>query len=118
MAVKIRLARHGSKKRPYYRVVVADSRSPRDGRLIEEVGRYNPLTTPKTIDLDIEKINDWQSKGAQLTDAVKALVKAAEEGPKAETAVKKSKKQLAKEAEEAKRAAEAAAAEAAEATEE
>ena len=70
MAVKIRLARHGSKKRPYYRVVVADSRSPRDGRLIEEVGRYNPLTNPKTIDLDIEKINDWQSKGAQLTDAV------------------------------------------------
>ncbi len=98
MAVKIRLARHGSKKRPYYRVVVANSRSPRDGRLIEEVGRYNPLTNPKVIDLDLEKINDWQAKGAQLTDAVKALVKAAEEGPKTETVVKKSKKQLAKEA--------------------
>ena len=94
MAVKIRLARHGSKKRPYYRVVVADSRSPRDGRLIEEVGRYNPLTTPKTINLDLEKIADWQTKGAQLTDAVAAL--------------------LAREAEEAKKAAEAAA----EATEE
>ncbi len=104
MAVKIRLARHGSKKRPYYRVVVADSRSPRDGRFIEEVGRYNPLTSPKTISLDIEKINEWKSKGAQLTDAVVALMKAAEEGPKVETEVKKSKKQLAKEAEAAKAA--------------
>ncbi len=111
MAVKIRLARHGSKKRPYYRVVVANSRSPRDGRLIEEVGRYNPLTNPKVIDLDLEKIADWQAKGAQLTDAVKALVKAAEEGPKADTAVKKSKKQLAKEAAAAKAAAEAEGAE-------
>ena len=117
MAVKIRLARHGSKKRPYYRVVVADSRSPRDGRLIEEVGRYHPLTTPKTINLDLEKIADWQTKGAQLTDAVAALVKAANEGEKAAAAPKKSKTQLAREAEEAKKAAEAAA-EAAEATEE
>ncbi|MBM6952256.1 30S ribosomal protein S16 [Enorma phocaeensis] len=108
MAVKIRLARHGSHKRPYYRVVVANSRSPRDGRFIEEVGRYNPLTNPKTINLDLEKIADWQSKGAQLTDAVAALVKAAEEGPKTEVAVKKSKKQLAKEAEAAKAAAEGA----------
>ncbi len=98
MAVKIRLARHGSKKRPYYRVVVANSRSPRDGRLIEEVGRYNPLTSPKTIDLDLEKIAEWQGKGAQLTDAVAALVKAAQEGPKAPAEAKKSKKQLAKEA--------------------
>ena len=104
MAVKIRLARHGAKKRPYYRVVVADSRAPRDGRIIEEVGRYNP----KTINLDLEKIADWQSKGAQLTDAVAALVKAANEGEKTETVVKKSKKQLAKEAEAAKAAAEAA----------
>ena len=101
MAVKIRLARHGAKKRPYYRVVVADSRAPRDGRIIEEVGRYNPMTAPKTINLDLEKIADWQSKGAQLTDAVAALVKAANE-------VKKPKKQLAKEAEAAKAAAEAA----------
>ena len=81
MAVKIRLARHGSKKRPYYRVVVADARAPRDGRLIEEVGRYNPLTTPKTIDLDLEKISDWQTKGAQLTDAVKALDEGGRGGP-------------------------------------
>ena len=101
MAVKIRLARHGAKKRPYYRVVVA-------GRIIEEVGRYNPMTAPKTINLDLEKIADWQSKGAQLTDAVAALVKAANEGEKTETVVKKSKKQLAKEAEAAKAAAEAA----------
>ena len=117
MAVKIRLARHGSKKRPYYRVVVADSRTRRDGRPIEEVGRYNPMTTPKTISLDLEKIADWQSKGAQLTDAVAALVKAANEGEKA-AAPKKSKKQLAKEAEEAARKAEEEAAAAAEATEE
>ncbi len=108
MAVKIRLARHGAKKRPYYRVVVADSRAPRDGRIIEEVGRYNPMTAPKTINLDLEMIADWQSKGAQLTDAVAALVKAANEGEKTETVVKKSKKQLAKEAEAAKAAAEAA----------
>ena len=97
-----------AKKRPYYRVVVADSRAPRDGRIIEEVGRYNPMTAPKTINLDLEKIADWQSKGAQLTDAVAALVKAANEGEKTETVVKKSKKQLAKEAEAAKAAAEAA----------
>ena len=114
MAVKIRLARHGSKKRPYYRVVVADARSPRDGRFIEEVGRYNPLTTPKTISLDLEKIADWQVKGAQLTDAVAALVKAANEGEKTAVEPKKSKKQLAKEA----KAAEEAAAAAAEASEE
>lgn len=105
MAVKIRLARHGSHKRPYYRVVVANSRSPRDGRFIEEVGRYNPLTTPKTINLDLEKIADWQAKGAQLTDAVAALVKAANEGEKAAEAPKKSKKQLAREAAEAEAAA-------------
>lgn len=117
MAVKIRLARHGSKKRPYYRVVVADSRTRRDGRPIEEVGRYNPMTTPKTISLDLEKIADWQSKGAQLTDAVAALVKAANEGEKA-AAPKKSKKQLAREAEEAARKAEEEAAAAAEASEE
>ena len=108
MAVKIRLARHGAKKRPYYRVVVADSRAPRDGRIIEEVGRYNPMTAPKTINLDREKIADRQAKGAQLTEAVAALVKAANEGEKTETVVKKSKKQLAKEAEAAKAAAEAA----------
>lgn len=117
MAVKIRLARHGSKKRPYYRVVVTDSRTRRDGRPIEEVGRYNPMTNPKVISLDLEKIADWQSKGAQLSDAVAALIKAANEGEKAAAAPKKSKKQLAKEAEAAKQAEEAAAEAAAEAEE-
>ena len=75
MAVRIRLARVGSKKNPIYRVVVADSRSPRDGRFIEIVGRYNPQTQPSTIDLDAEKIKDWVSKGAQPTDSVRRLMK-------------------------------------------
>jgi small subunit ribosomal protein S16 len=76
MAARIRLARVGSKKNPIYRVVVADSRSPRDGRFIEIVGRYNPQTQPSTIDLDAEKIEDWISKGAQPTDSVRRLMKA------------------------------------------
>jgi small subunit ribosomal protein S16 len=76
MATKIRLARVGSKKNPIYRVVVADSRSPRDGRFIEIVGRYNPQTDPSTIELDQEKIRDWISKGAQPTDSVRRLLKA------------------------------------------
>jgi small subunit ribosomal protein S16 len=76
MAARIRLARVGSKKNPIYRVVVADSRSPRDGRFIEIVGRYNPQTQPSTIDLDVDKINDWISKGAQPSDSVKRLMKA------------------------------------------
>lgn len=75
MAARIRLARVGSKKNPIYRVVVADSRSPRDGRFIEIVGRYNPQTQPSTIDLDGEKIQDWISKGAQPTDSVRRLMK-------------------------------------------
>ena len=75
MAAKIRLARVGSKKNPIYRVVVADSRSPRDGRFIEIVGRYNPQTDPSTIVLDEAKIKDWVSKGAQPTDPVKRLMK-------------------------------------------
>ena len=75
MAAKIRLARVGSKKNPIYRVVVADSRSPRDGRFIEIVGRYNPQTQPSTIDLDAEKIQDWISKGAQPTNSVRRLMK-------------------------------------------
>jgi small subunit ribosomal protein S16 len=76
LAAKIRLARVGSKKNPIYRVVVADSRSPRDGRFIEIVGRYNPQTEPSTIDFDEAKIKDWLAKGAQPTDAVKRLLKA------------------------------------------
>ena len=76
MATRIRLARIGSKKNPIYRVVVADSRSPRDGRFIEIVGRYNPQTNPSTIELNEEKVRDWISKGAQPTDPVKRLLKA------------------------------------------
>ena len=76
MAVKIRLTRVGSKKNPIYRVVVADSRSPRDGRFIEIVGRYNPQTDPSTIDLDEAKIKDWVAEGAQPTDTVRRLMKA------------------------------------------
>ena len=74
MATRIRLARVGSKKNPIYRVVVADGRSPRDGRFIEIVGRYNPQTDPSTIDLDAYKIQDWISKGAQPSDRVKRLM--------------------------------------------
>jgi len=77
MAVKIRLTRVGSKKNPIYRVVVADSRSPRDGRFIEIVGRYNPQTEPSTIELDEGKIKDWIAKGAQPTEPVARLIKAA-----------------------------------------
>jgi small subunit ribosomal protein S16 len=77
MAAKIRLARVGSKKNPIYRVVVADSRSPRDGRFIEIVGRYNPQTEPSLIDLDEAKIKDWVEKGAQPTNSVKRLMKTA-----------------------------------------
>lgn len=79
MAVKIRLARHGAKKRPYYRIVVADSRSPRDGRFIEEVGRYNPLQDPAMIQVDLEKVDEWIANGAQPTDTVAGLLKRARE---------------------------------------
>ena len=75
MAVKLRLTRVGSKKNPIYRVVAADSRSPRDGKFIEIVGRYNPQTEPSTIDLDEDKVKDWLSKGAQPTEPVARLLK-------------------------------------------
>lgn len=75
--VKIRLKRMGANKKPFYRVVVADSRSPRDGRFIEEVGYYNPLTEPPVIKIDEEKANKWLTNGAQPTDTVKALFKKA-----------------------------------------
>lgn len=75
--VKIRLRRMGAKKAPYYRIVVADSRSPRDGRCIEEIGSYNPLTEPATITIDSEKAQQWIKNGAQPTDTVKALLKKA-----------------------------------------
>jgi small subunit ribosomal protein S16 len=76
LAARIRLARIGSKKNPVYRVVVADSRSPRDGKFIEIVGRYNPQTDPSTIDLDEAKVKDWISKGAQPSQSVQRLLKA------------------------------------------
>lgn len=75
MAVKIRLRRMGAKKNPFYRIVVADSRSPRDGRFIEEIGYYNPLTEPKTIKIDDEKAKKWLENGAKPTDVVERLFK-------------------------------------------
>jgi len=75
MAVKIRLKRMGAKKAPFYRVVVADSRYPRDGRFIEEIGTYNPLTEPSTVVIDGEKAKKWISNGAQPTDTVRTLLK-------------------------------------------
>jgi small subunit ribosomal protein S16 len=76
VAARIRLARVGSKKNPVYRVVVADSRSPRDGRFIEIIGRYNPQSNPSLIDLDEAKVKDWIAKGAQPSDSVRRLLKA------------------------------------------
>jgi len=75
MAVRIRLRRMGAKKTPFYRIVVADSRYPRDGRFIEEIGSYNPLLDPPEIKIDAEKAQQWISNGAQPTDTVKALLK-------------------------------------------
>ena len=74
-AVKIRLRRMGAKKAPFYRVVVADSRFPRDGRFIEEIGYYNPLSEPVEVKIDAEKAQKWIKNGAQPTDTVKALLK-------------------------------------------
>ena len=77
MAVKIRLARHGSKKNPVYRVVVADSRNPRDGRTLETIGQYNPQPDPSLIQIDTEKAREWIAKGAQPTETVAKLLKLA-----------------------------------------
>lgn len=77
MSVKIRLKRLGAKKAPFYRVVVADSRYPRDGRFIEELGYYNPLTNPVEIKIDSEKAKKWIANGAQPTETVKSLLKKA-----------------------------------------
>lgn len=74
MAVKLRLQRKGRKKAPFYHIVVADSRSPRDGKFIEKIGTYNPLTVPATIEIDREKAYDWLTKGAQPTDTVRAIL--------------------------------------------
>ena len=75
--VKIRLRRMGAKKAPYYRIVVADARAPRDGRCIEEIGTYNPLTEPATVTVDEEKAQTWIKNGAQPTDTVRGLLKKA-----------------------------------------
>ena len=77
MAVKIRLKRMGKKKAPYYRIVVADSRSPRDGKIVEKIGTYDPMTNPATIVLDNEKVEKWIKNGAKPTDTVKALIEKA-----------------------------------------
>ena len=77
MTVKIRLKRMGAKKAPFYRVVVADSRYPRDGRFIEELGYYNPTTNPAEIKIDVEKAQTWVKNGAQPTETVKSLLKKA-----------------------------------------
>ena len=73
--VKIRLRRMGAKKAPFYRIVVADARCPRDGRCIEEIGTYNPLTEPATVTVDVEKAQTWIKNGAQPTDTVRGLLK-------------------------------------------
>lgn len=75
MAVKIRLKRMGAKKRPFYRIVVADSRAPRDGRFIEEIGFYNPVSEPKEVKIDQEKAQKWLSNGAKPTETVRILLK-------------------------------------------
>ena len=82
MAVKIRLRRMGAKKKPFYRIVVADSRYPRDGRFIEEIGTYNPIAQPAEIKVDIAKASQWIANGAQPTDTVKELLKKADFGAK------------------------------------
>jgi len=74
LAVKIRLARHGAKKNPYYRVVIADSRARRDGRFIEQVGKYNPCVEPALLQLDLDKISNWIQNGAQPTERVNVLI--------------------------------------------
>lgn len=78
MAVKIRLRRMGGKKAPFYRIVVADSRFPRDGRFIEELGFYDPTKNPVVVKVDVEKANKWIANGAQPTDTVRALLKKSE----------------------------------------
>lgn len=90
MSVKLRSQRFGSKKSPFYRIVVTDSRNPRDGRFIEIVGTYNPLTNPATIKFDEEKVLNWLSKGAKPTDTVKSLL--SKEGIIAKFANKESSK--------------------------
>jgi len=110
LSVKIRLARHGAKKSPFYRVVVADERSRRDGRYIELVGRYDPRTNPSTVDLDLARIDEWLAQGACPTEAAEKLIAIArgdKEAPVKEA--KPSKRSLAKAEAEAAEGAEASA---------
>ena len=123
MAVKIRLARHGAKKHPVYRVVVADGRCTRDGRYIEQVGRYNPNTDPSEITLDLEKVEEWIKKGAQPSDRVAKIIAEVKGEPlpkkiQARADFKAAEKAAAEKAAAEKAAAEAAAKAAEEAAEE
>lgn len=77
MSVKIRMRRMGAKRKPFYRIVVADSRAPRDGRFIEEVGYYNPVSQPKELKLDEDKIFEWLKKGAQPSDTIRSFLSSA-----------------------------------------
>ncbi len=110
MAVKIRLARTGAKKAPYYRIVVADSRARRDGRFIEILGRYNPRMQPSVVELDVEKTREWIGKGAQMTETVEKLLAIAEGTKEAPVAEEKLSKKAVAKAEADAKAAEAAAA--------
>ncbi len=75
MAVKIRLARHGAKKRPFYRIVAAQNEAPRDGRFLEVLGTYNPLTEPATVEIKVDRVKDWLGRGAQPSDTVRSLLR-------------------------------------------
>jgi small subunit ribosomal protein S16 len=75
MAVKIRLARHGAKKRPFYRIVAAQNEAPRDGRFLEILGTYNPLTEPATIEIKADRVKDWMGRGALPSDTVRSLLR-------------------------------------------
>ena len=97
--VKIRLQRQGKKKAPFYHVVVADSRSPRDGKIIEKIGSYDPMTDPTTINLDKAKVEAWIKNGARPTDSVKALIEKADKPAEKKVAKKTEKKAPAKKAE-------------------
>lgn len=105
MAVKIRLRRMGAHKKPFYRIVVADSRSPRDGRCIEEIGYFNPMVNPVDVKLDMEKVEKWIANGAQPTDRVKSIISDIK-NPKEKKEVKKISKRAAKKQAEAAKEAE------------
>lgn len=92
--VKIRLRRDGAKKAPFYTLVVADSRYPMDGRFIEKVGTYNPMTSPKEINVDLEKVKEWMSKGARPTETAKSLIAKAEKQVKAPVEVEEVKTEV------------------------